>query len=543
MRRRIQLSLSGMLCCLAALAMGAAANAAPQVPDVYVYDVGYNGGNVHDFHYYGQSSGIAAYSMASQSCNGGTAPVSWRDSGGQTTHPVIGQNIFRLKDGRFEQMGYSWLKHGFCAVDESETLCNCSGPDGNCDWLAVGCADTYWATLNDGGSGRSKRWVNATSGTHVESGPSPAGNATIRGRIQVPVADIDPTLNPGAVYFGEIHYITADDHAAGMADNNASYRRLNVLAVSNIDGSGGTVRELPAIYGWKDVDPNVQIVQVLNTEAGGKGIYWLGFRVTNTAPGVWHYEYALHNFTSDQSAGAFSVPAEPGVIVSNIGFHDVNAHSGDPWSTTDWSGAEVGSEIQWATTPFGTDPNANALRWGTLYNFRFDANTPPETGTITIGLFKPGVSTEVDVEGILVPSDPVPFDKKALGGPVAPADGGVAPMVVGRNGSMLNPKVLLELSPAVIGQSWRTSIQMSEVHQSVLLIGFGGPSEGSITKLGELLIRPPFITHRGANEHVVTIPDDAALVGVKFSTQAIALTEDGWRLTNALDVKVGSTTQ
>ena len=32
--------------------------------------------------------------------------------------------------------------------------------------------------------------------------------------------------------------------------------------------------------------------------------------------------------------------------------------------------------------------SANAIRWGTLYNFRFDANAAPQSGTITLGLWK-----------------------------------------------------------------------------------------------------------------------------------------------------------
>ena len=43
--------------------------------------------------------------------------------------------------------------------------------------------------------------------------------------------------------------------------------------------------------------------------------------------------------------------------------------------------------------------NANALRWGTLYNFRFDSNRPPQTVSATIGFFKTGGPMNVDVQG------------------------------------------------------------------------------------------------------------------------------------------------
>ncbi len=80
--------------------------AAAQGPDITTLKIGQE---ANDFHYYGQSGGIAAYSMGTTSCNPGTVPVEWTNQ----DHPVIGQNIFRLKDGRFEQIGQSWLKHGF----------------------------------------------------------------------------------------------------------------------------------------------------------------------------------------------------------------------------------------------------------------------------------------------------------------------------------------------------------------------------------------------------------------------------------------------
>jgi hypothetical protein len=43
------------------------------------------------------------------------------------------------------------------------------------------------------------------------------------------------------------------------------------------------------------------------------------------------------------------------------------------------------------------NPNANAIRWGTLYNIRFDSNSPPLTARGTIGFFKSGAPMDVQV--------------------------------------------------------------------------------------------------------------------------------------------------
>src|SRR4029077_4312410 len=38
------------------------------------------------------------------------------------------------------------------------------------------------------------------------------------------------------------------------------------------------------------------------------------------------------------------------------------------------------------------------IRWGTLYNFRFDADQPPQTASATVGLFKTGSPTPVQTQ-------------------------------------------------------------------------------------------------------------------------------------------------
>src|SRR4029077_20364042 len=55
--------------------------------------------------------------------------------------------------------------------------------------------------------------------------------------------------------------------------------------------------------------------------------------------------------------------------------------------------------ITWNTETFAQNQNANAIRWGTLYNFRFDANQPPQAANATGGFFKTGSPMMVAIQG------------------------------------------------------------------------------------------------------------------------------------------------
>jgi hypothetical protein len=81
--------------------------------------------------------------------------------------------------------------------------------------------------------------------------------------------------------------------------------------------------------------------------------------------------------------------------VTSIGFHDVDYHSGEPFAGADWNGTYDGQYVNWSTQPFDVNTNANALRWGTLYNFRFECDQQPAESTLTLGLFKPGTPESV----------------------------------------------------------------------------------------------------------------------------------------------------
>ncbi len=371
-------------------------------PDVIVGDLwgGYDAPNM--LSRYGTENGITGYAVGTTSCNVGDQRLKW--FAGTPEHPVIAQNFYRLKDGRFEQIGLSWLKHGFYAL--SQNLCRspgCNVTDGT--YLGVGCSDPYDAPLNGNQNMLGPRHqVNPKTGVFAYPPTRPLCNPAlpqnpgpICRRLQVHDVDLDPKLNRGARYFVEGHYITQDDAAAGNGNNNASYRRCTVTEVDgapgvyNINVVEATQRQKAALIAWRDTDPSARVVFV---DVPGEGRFLFGFKASPLGGGWWHYEYAVQNLNSDRAAGFFDVPLLPKVAIDAVGFHDVEDHSGSPYGTADWTAEDLPGEstrvLHWSTTPHAINANANALRWGSLYNFRFDANAPPTVGVITLGLFKPG---------------------------------------------------------------------------------------------------------------------------------------------------------
>src|SRR5262249_28087015 len=125
-------------------------------------------------------------------------------------------------------------------------------------------------------------------------------------------------------------------------------------------------------------------------------------------PNLWHYEYAIYNQNLDRGIASFKVPVGAGVTISNVGFHMPGQQPG--WSadgtmnnlgfsSTSWANTQTTEYMLWSTETFAQNPNANAIRWGTLYNFRFDADRPPATMYGTVGFFKTGSPINVLIQG------------------------------------------------------------------------------------------------------------------------------------------------
>ncbi len=374
-------------------------------PDVTVFDL-------MDTINYGTSGGIRGYSLGTRSCNRGGTPLNWCDetSGcapGATNHdhPVIAQNMYRLADGRFEQVGMSWLKHGFVSTNSTSAGCtgssgqSCVQPPFGGNQLGIGCTDPYVASLNGSRPLGMRSEVNPTDGSY----PFPYTHITptliYEQRIKVPESDLDPAQNPGALYWMEGQYIAPDDAVADKALNNASYRPVTVTAGTfNLAFSAATVEMHSAIDAWQVEDPSVERTDVdFKTGSGPTERFQVARRVTDLGGGVWHYEYAIRNHNSERAAQAFSVDFPDGNVLSNAGFKDIDSHSGEPYSTTDWT-IDVNapsSTLTWSTETFATNQNANALRWATMYNFWFDAGVPPALATQTLTLFTPGTPSQL----------------------------------------------------------------------------------------------------------------------------------------------------
>jgi hypothetical protein len=312
-------------------------------PDVTVISLGSTSN-------WGSANGVRAYSVGTTSSNIGGAPVAWCDAGtclGGTLqandHPVIAQNMYRLKDGRFADR-HELAEHGWLSTNSFDgNRGSCVIPPGGGDQLGVGCTDTYGSGLN-GGSGNpgtclggsgcrlgQRSAVNATSGDFPMPYTNVAHPAEIDQRMQVLESDVDPALNAGAKYWVEGQYI-ADDGAVNNAANNASYRRVTVGASPfNLSLTSSTVREKSALDAWVVEDPAVELLAVDIPGSDPLEHFEVARKVTNPSPGVWHYEYAIRNMNSDRSGRAFAVDFPNGTSITNVGFKDIDHHSGEPY--------------------------------------------------------------------------------------------------------------------------------------------------------------------------------------------------------------------
>lgn len=390
-------------------------------PDVVV-------GDVYGLAQFGSSSGSqVGLALGTVSCNYGEENLNWFALP-NNDHPVIPQNLYRMSGGadnteRFEQIGQSSVKHAFTALTQNICGLGCNGVGGS--RLGSGCSDPYSASLNSGPNLGSRAWINPFSGDYPRGDSvTPPNNHSGHNhlgpshRILTEISDLSTSQNPGATYYAEGQYVTPHEYAWCQANpgecnmyNNVSYRQYSVNGTGSpfsFNAVGSTVREKAAIEAWT----GATVVRI-EPDPGNDGIGMVAYKVTNTSPGVWHYEYAVYNQNLDRAIQSFAVPLGDGVSINNIGFHAPPQHPGwsndgtaasAGFSSAAWAETLIASEMKWSSETMAQNVNANAIRWGTMYNFRFDSTSPPELTNATIGFFKTGAPITVEV---MAPGGPV----------------------------------------------------------------------------------------------------------------------------------------
>ena len=389
-------------------ALGGNAPALVPGPDVIV-------GDVEDVDQQGNNATQVGLAIGTDSCNNGDQPIDWFQLP-QTDHPVVPQNLYRMSGGadnsqRFEQIGQSWMKHTFFALEDFVCgNCNTSGCQTG-SHLCPGCSDPYTSGLNgDQNSIGSRAWVNPFTGSFPSTANDHNGHNHdgVSHRILVNMTDLVPAQNSGATYYGEAAYISPHEYTWCQAHpgqcnmfNNFSYKKFTVSGGPTnffFTPVGNTVRMQPAIQAWADAGATMNQVE---PDPGNDGIFFVGYRLTPLIGGGYHCEYAIFNMNLDRAIQSFSLGA---LDATNIGFHAPQQHPGWPhdgtvgdlgYSNTPWT---VTGSVTWSTETFAQNPNANAVRWGTLYNFRFDSpHSFLVTTPATIGFFKTGQPINVNV--------------------------------------------------------------------------------------------------------------------------------------------------
>jgi hypothetical protein len=382
----------------------------------------------------GAVGGRVGLALGTDACNKGTVDVEWIALP-DNRHPFIPQNLYRMSGGatnneRFEQIGQSWGKHAFAAASADDCGFGCNGVGG--DHLGSGCSDAYGAGLNgDQTLIGSRAWVNPFTGFFAQNPDPNDHNGHVHDvtshRILVNVSDLSTAQNPGATYFAEAEYIVPHEGTWCQAHpdqcnmyNNASYKQYAVTGVNqpfSFNPVGNTFREQPAIKAWTGATVSNPIQPAPGPPPGGDGIFFAGYKVTGPNAGIWHYEYALYNQNLDRAIQSFSVPLGPGLNITNIGFHAPPQHPGFAhdgtqgdagYSSTPWNVTQDASSITWSTETFVTNQNANAIRFGTMYNFRFDADQAPQTANATVGFFKTGSPMSVGIQAPVQGGTPTP---------------------------------------------------------------------------------------------------------------------------------------
>jgi len=332
-------------------------------------------------------NGRQSMSMSTTSCNVGGVSVPWQQAM-DPDHPGIAMQLYREMGNRFEQVGVSWIKHGFFSTNQSSCGA-CTTPGGPGNQLGVNCSDTYGTSNNS-----DPMWLGPRSewnafdvawepcGSFFDGAPVDCvrseNGSSFANKVDHRLEAFDADLGlAGATYYYEAMYLVQGDV---NIDNNIASRRTTMTWTGTIwdivvaSGSNTQVAG-PALNRWAAADK-------LATAglAPHDGEVVVGVNTVDLGGGQWRYEFAVLNWNVDRKLRSFSVPTAGGTA-TDFYFHDI-----DNLPANDWVPSVAGGMLTWEFPDVNLSgvKVAGPMEFLTLYNFGFTSNMAPGDRDATV---------------------------------------------------------------------------------------------------------------------------------------------------------------
>jgi hypothetical protein len=332
--------------------------------------------------------------------NVGTADVPWhRQFTGPEApysndqHPFLNWSMYREVDGRFEQIGYSGVKHAFLTINSNCTI-NCG--DSHILWL--GCEDVYGVGNNDSSFDLGPRAeISADTGVWENCGsffdPKPctgnhqnSSNGTDENRMTIYESDLTDPDNSG-IYM-QAWYLIRDDI---NIFNTMGYRPLSPVASGNGWNMGaGSFTNGAALDNY--MPPNtMDTMQASSRIKTGEGQFTVAMKVADLGNGMYRYNYSVENYEFDPRFISFNIPLSDSSVMADTVFSDPDHDLANDWQFVRNNNVLT---IQGNVN--------NEQDWGMLFSFSFTTDTAPEQGVFTIDVANPVINSILNAT-VLVP--------------------------------------------------------------------------------------------------------------------------------------------
>ncbi|MGE3171548.1 MAG: hypothetical protein AB7O97_02910 [Planctomycetota bacterium] len=361
-------------------------------------------------------NGEVAMSYSYTMCNSGSVVIPWLSANSgpnpmRTVHPKFAYMVVRDTGARMEQItdARTFVKHAFGAANSDGACGTCQNPGTNTA-VGIGCSDTYGASTNAnrfwlGPASEIDPWLGTWNplNSYFDRGDPDVGFPqnqdgvrsltsgtfadAVKNRVTLRESDL---LLPGRFFY--CMHLIVEGEDGDLRDDNLSHREMVPswngttwsFANSGVPFTNGSV-----LAQWAGATLDV------GRNGDDDGRFFVAVKATAPPGGLYHYEYAVHDFDNGRGAATLRIPVCSSTTVANVGFRDPN---GDPLD--DWTWSRVGDELVFQA------PVGNALEWNHLYNFWFDCDAIPASGAVVLDQAHPGAGALSVTVPARVPAGP-----------------------------------------------------------------------------------------------------------------------------------------